>query len=289
MSARKMAKIAILSALCVAFRYAFSFLPNVQPISAIFFLIVIFEDLPTSLLVMAVTMFTSAFLLGMSPIVLFQLLSFGLILCLWRLLYPRLNLVGQGIVAALLSFGYGIAIDTLTALLYNYHWWSYAIINALTFNIAHGLSTLFFYPLLYPILRRLYNEKIFSLLTLAFALLLVGCGSSQTNTDKSSSSADSSVKKELKISISIAPEGQEKSEKTVAVEEGKTAMDALKKAYKVEEKDGFITSIDGHAQDEAKGLYWMFKVNGEMAPKAANQITVKDGDKLEFYQEVYQQ
>lgn len=103
MSARKMAKIAILSALCVAFRYAFSFLPNVQPISAIFFLIVIFEDLQTSLLVMAVTMFTSAFLLGMSPIVLFQLLSFGLILCLWRLLYPRLNLVGQGIAAALLS------------------------------------------------------------------------------------------------------------------------------------------------------------------------------------------
>lgn len=88
-------------------------------------------------------------------------------------------------------------------------------------------------------------KKIFSLLTLAFALLLVGCGSSQTNTDKGSSSADSSVKKELKISISIAPDGQEKSEKTVAVEEGKTAMDALKKAYKVEEKDGFITSIDG--------------------------------------------
>ena len=77
------------------------------------------------------------------------------------------------------------------------------------------------------------------MLTLAFALLLVGCGSSQTNTDKGSSSADSSVKKELKISISIAPEGQEKSEKTVAVEEGKTAMAALKKAYKVEEKRWF--------------------------------------------------
>ena len=132
-------------------------------------------------------------------------------------------------------------------------------------------------------------KKIFSLLTLAFALLLVGCGSSQTNTDKGSSSADSSVKKELKISISIAPDGQEKSEKTVAVEEGKTAMDALKKAYKVEEKEGFITSIDGHAQDEAKGLYWMFRVNGEMAPGGADQITLKDGDKLEFYQEVYQQ
>ena len=132
-------------------------------------------------------------------------------------------------------------------------------------------------------------KKIFSLLTLAFALFLVGCSNNQTKNDTSSSSAASSVKKELKISISIAPEGQEKSEKTVAVAEGKTAMDALKKAYKVEEKEGFITSIDGHTQDEAKGLYWMFKVNGEMASKGANQITLKDGDKLEFYQEVYQQ
>ena len=77
-------------------------------------------------------------------------------------------------------------------------------------------------------------KKIFSLLTLAFALFLVGCSNNQTKNDTSSSSAVSSVKKELKISISIAPEGQEKSEKTVAVEEGKTAMDALKKAYKVE-------------------------------------------------------
>ena len=28
-----------------------------------------------------------------------------------------------------------------------------------------------------------------------------------------------------------------------------------------------ITSIDGHSQDKAKGLYWMYKINGEMAPK----------------------
>ncbi len=40
--------------------------------------------------------------------------------------------------------------------------------------------------------------------------------------------------------------------------------------------------LDGHAQDEAKGSLLMFKVNGEMAPKGANQITPKDGDKLEF-------
>ncbi|KXT85179.1 Additional lipoprotein component of putative cobalamin ECF transporter [Streptococcus sp. DD11] len=133
-------------------------------------------------------------------------------------------------------------------------------------------------------------KKLFSFVTLLLALAMAGCSGGSSHTDQSSSgSAQSSAKNELSITVSVAPDGQEKSEKTVKVEEGQTAMDALKKAYRVEEKDGFITSIDGRAQDEAKSLYWMFKVNGEMAPKAANQITLKDGDKLEFYQEVYQQ
>ena len=56
----------------------------------------------------------------------------------------------------------------------------------------------------------------------------------------------------------------------------------VKKPLKIE-----ITSIDGHSQDEAKGLYWMYKINGEMAPKGAAETTVKKGDKIEFYQEVY--
>ncbi len=70
-------------------------------------------------------------------------------------------------------------------------------------------------------------KKIFSLFTpLLLPFLLVG--SSQTNTDKGSSSALILLSKsELKISISIAPDGQEKSEKTAAVEEGKTAKDAF--------------------------------------------------------------
>lgn len=66
-----------------------------------------------------------------------------------------------------------------------------------------------------------------------------------------------------------------------------TVLDVLKANYKVKEKDGFITSIDGISQDETKGLYWMFKVNNKLAPKAANQIKVKKNDKIEFYQEVY--
>lgn len=73
----------------------------------------------------------------------------------------------------------------------------------------------------------------------------------------------------------------------VVYHKGDTVLDVLKANYKVKEKDGFITSIDGISQDETKGLYWMFKVNNKLAPKAANQIKVKKNDKIEFYQEVY--
>ena len=89
-------------------------------------------------------------------------------------------------------------------------------------------------------------------LLLPFSLLV--CGNSQTNTDKALALLILLLKRNSKISISIAPErsGEER-EKTVAVEEGKTAMDALKRgAYKVEEKMVLSLLLTGHTQDEAK-------------------------------------
>ena len=64
MPLKRLTLITLLAALCVVLRQAFAFLPNIQPISAIFFLLVLFEDWAFACLVMAVTMFTSAFLLG---------------------------------------------------------------------------------------------------------------------------------------------------------------------------------------------------------------------------------
>ena len=85
----------------------------------------------------------------------------------------------------------------------------------------------------------------------------------------------------------MTPEGQKAQSKTLKVAEESNLMKVLKANYKIEEKNGMITSIDGHSQDESKGLYWMYKINGEMAPKGAAETTVKKGDKIEFYQEVY--
>ena len=139
---------------------------------------------------MAVTMFTSAFLLGMSPVVLAQILAFGLLLTLWRGLYRHLSLQVQTLVVGILSFLYGIVIDSLYAVLYHMPWWTYALVNGFSFNLAHALSTACFYPLLYVVFRRLYHEKtLYSFFAVLAALVLVSCGQSTPSTTESSASS----------------------------------------------------------------------------------------------------
>ena len=63
MTLQRLTRISLLAALCVALRQAFAPFPNVQPISAIFFLLVMFEGYSFAFLVMMITMFVSAFFL----------------------------------------------------------------------------------------------------------------------------------------------------------------------------------------------------------------------------------
>ncbi|MBM7636355.1 DUF4430 domain-containing protein [Streptococcus saliviloxodontae] len=129
-------------------------------------------------------------------------------------------------------------------------------------------------------------KKLRNLLVLSLSLfLLVACSNVTESQSKSSTSSSSQVKSSFTLTIEA---NNSKKEETLTFTSGQTVMDALKANHNVEEKDGFITAIDGVSQDESKGLYWMFEVNGEMAPKAANQIKLAKGDKVRFYQEVYQ-
>lgn len=124
------------------------------------------------------------------------------------------------------------------------------------------------------------KKLLFSISMLLLSLVLIACSN---NTGNSSSQKA----KEVTVQVIIKPDGKEAKRKSVAIDKGATVMKALKKAYKVEEKDGFITSIDGNKQDETRKLYWMFKVNDKVASKGAEEIKVKKDDKIEFYQEVY--
>ena len=84
----------------------------------------------------------------------------------------------------------------------------------------------------------------------------------------------------------MTPEGQKAQPKTLKVAEESNLMKVLKANYKIEEKNGHDhLSIDGHSQDEAKGLYWMYKTTAKWFQKVL--LKPPSGDKIEFYQEVY--
>ncbi|MDG3142131.1 ECF transporter S component [Streptococcus suis] len=155
---RQMTKIALLSALCVVLRYAFAPFPNIQPISALFFVLVTVEGLGFAVLVMSLSMLISSFLLGFGIWVIFQIISFAVVLVIWRFLPKRSGSVWATILSGVLAFGYGIVIDSLMAPIFGMPWWSY-VLAGLPFNLNHALSTLCFYPLLHLILRRYYDEK----------------------------------------------------------------------------------------------------------------------------------
>ncbi|MBM7636356.1 ECF transporter S component [Streptococcus saliviloxodontae] len=168
LSLNQVTRISLLSALCVVLRYAFASLPNIQPITAIFLVISLTFGLLESILVMAVTMLISSFLLGFGPWVLWQIVSFAVVLFIWfYLLYPLTKLLKstrgseiafQAFLAGGVGFSYGMVIDSFFSLLYGMPWWAYVIAGA-GFNLAHAASTVIFYPLIILIFRRFSYEK----------------------------------------------------------------------------------------------------------------------------------
>lgn len=117
----------------------------------------------------------------------------------------------------------------------------------------------------------------FKLLTLStFSLFLLACSADQTKTEHKETKSQNQVQLVVKEDTNTIDE-------KVSFNKGDTVMDVLKANYTVKEKDGFITEIDGHKQNPKEQKYWLFKVNGKMAAKAANQLKVKQNDKIEFY------
>ena len=129
-------------------------------------------------------------------------------------------------------------------------------------------------------------KKLTTVLVLALSLFgLVACGQSEASKLTSSTTKqESDVQGQVTLILKTENESKKKS---VDIKKGYTVMDVLKDVYDVKENGGFITEIDGVSQDTDKGIYWMFDVNGKLGEKAANQLKVKNGDEIKFYQEEY--
>ena len=149
---QRMARIAILSALAVGLRSAFIGLPNIQPITAMFFVAVLYLGLD-GFLIMALTMSISGFIFGFGPWVFNQILAFGILMALWSLIAPRLSLVCQIALVTILSFLYGVLLDYSYGLLFKSG--LTFVVSGLLYDTYHAVSTLLFYPFIQSIFRRL--------------------------------------------------------------------------------------------------------------------------------------
>lgn len=117
-------------------------------------------------------------------------------------------------------------------------------------------------------------------------LLFSGCESKQAGaTDTSQSTekvAASSEREAMKTSITLLDGEKELSKKDLSFKDGDSLFDVLKENYSIEDDDGMITAIDGHAQDAKNNKYWVFTINDEQVNVGAKDAKLKNGDRVVF-------
>ena len=176
-----------LAALCVALRQAFAPFPNVQPISAIFFSWWYLKGIALLFLWWWSPCLSPPFSWDEPDCVLFRLSPLAVWCSFGASVTSGCPFVLQIPFVGLLSFAYGVLIDTVYALIYHIPWWTYALVNGFSFNLAHALSTIIFYPIIYQIFRRFYVEKPFLAWWPYFAaLLLASCAPSHSTNNQTS-------------------------------------------------------------------------------------------------------
>ncbi|BAC13772.1 ECF transporter S component [Oceanobacillus iheyensis] len=159
MNTYKLTLLAILSALAVGGRYAFQFLPNVQPVTAIIIICGILLGPLSAIIVGLLTTFLSNMLLGMGIWTIWQMISWCLIGLLSGLIgkyvskTPLWFIVIFGIVSGYL---FGIVIS-LTTYQVTGHFIPYYLAG-LPFDTAHAIGNGVFLLLLYPIVKQLLKN-----------------------------------------------------------------------------------------------------------------------------------
>ncbi|HFI0119943.1 TPA: hypothetical protein ACGPB3_001456 [Streptococcus suis] len=162
LTAKQIGRIVTLTALCIVLRIVFGPFPNIKPLAAIFLVSIGYLGIVEALLIMMLTMVGSGILFGFGIHILWQVLSFALVQILWKGLLSKgfmnqdRTVLVQSILAGLLALMYGLIISVFTAMQFGVSlipFW----LNGLFFDALHGLSTVFFYPIIFQIFRRFYK------------------------------------------------------------------------------------------------------------------------------------
>ncbi|CAD5902863.1 DUF4430 domain-containing protein [Carnobacterium maltaromaticum] len=117
-------------------------------------------------------------------------------------------------------------------------------------------------------------------LSIGLITLIVGCGNATVTKEDSSSSKT----KDVTVTVILKENHKEFDQKKIEVAEKTDLQTAMEKNFDVVTDKGFIKSIEGKEQDNAeqntKGSYWMYDINGAPATVGASDTKLKDGDEI---------
>jgi energy-coupling factor transport system substrate-specific component len=162
----KLTLLALLASLAVLGRYVFTFLPNVQPVTALIIICGLMLGPASAIILTMLVTFLSNMLLGMGIWAIWQLISWGLIGFVSGLLRKQLikaPLFIIAIYAAFCGFLYGFIIS-LTNYQISGHFWPYYMAG-LPFDTQHAIGNALFIMLFYPIFYYLFKNYKYKLFT----------------------------------------------------------------------------------------------------------------------------
>ncbi|AYW45115.1 ECF transporter S component [Tetragenococcus koreensis] len=163
-STYELAYLAMTVATCTVGRLLFQFLPNIQPMTAIFLIITLQLGIFRGLIINILSVLITNMYLGMGVWTISQIISFGIIICLMgflcRLTTFRNNRLLQAAFSVFAGFLYGFVIAFIDVKVYGMpQFWPYYI-SGLSFDLLHAIGNGGFYLILSPIFQRLFIKTV---------------------------------------------------------------------------------------------------------------------------------
>lgn len=118
--------------------------------------------------------------------------------------------------------------------------------------------------------------------SLVACVLLFMTGCTTIGSSKEENQQSKTEQKQQIVTVIIQEDSKQLSKKSIPFKKGETLLTILKENFTLEEEQGFITSIDGHAQDKQKQKYWTFTIDGKSATKGAKEIKLKQNQLIVF-------
>ncbi|WP_100010765.1 ECF transporter S component [Lentibacillus sediminis] len=159
MNTYKLTLLALLAAMAVAGRFAFAFMPNVQPVTSIIIICGLFLGPLAAVILALLTTFLSNVFLGMGIWTIWQVVSWSIIGLLsgflgkWPAKLPFWFLV---VFAVLSGYFYGFIVSLSTYQIAGQFWPYY--LAGLPFDTSHAIGNAAFMVLLYPVVAYLLKK-----------------------------------------------------------------------------------------------------------------------------------